>query len=162
MKSQVLHTVWCNISGEAAGEISHWLAVKGLSCRNLKTSNVMLCCVRWNSFPGSLVYCLWDRELKRVGDEVPVGYGQSRRERTTRGCPSPQNERRWVRNILVEVKDPWKTPGTAHCPKNTRPKYGRFRKHNATPNRDMTCLGMAWARLPVNREVASAWPSQRK
>ena len=32
MKSQVLHTVWCNISGEAAGEIWHWslLGVKGL------------------------------------------------------------------------------------------------------------------------------------
>ena len=39
---------------------------------------------------------------------------------------------------------------------------GRFRKHNATPNRDVTCLGIAWARLPVNREVASAWPSQRE
>ena len=24
MKSQVLHTVWCYISGEAAGEIWHW------------------------------------------------------------------------------------------------------------------------------------------
>ena len=24
MKSQVLHTVWCNIAGEAAGEIWHW------------------------------------------------------------------------------------------------------------------------------------------
>ena len=24
MKSKVLHTVWCNISGEAAGEIWHW------------------------------------------------------------------------------------------------------------------------------------------
>ena len=33
---------------------------------------------------------------------------------------------------------------------------GRFRKHNATPNRDVTCFGMAWARLPVSREVASA------
>ena len=32
MKSQVLYTVWCNISGEAAGEIWHWslLGVKGL------------------------------------------------------------------------------------------------------------------------------------
>ena len=32
MKSQVLLTVWCNISGEAAGEIWHWslLGVKGL------------------------------------------------------------------------------------------------------------------------------------
>ena len=31
MKSQVLHAVWCNISGEAAGEIWHWslLGVKG-------------------------------------------------------------------------------------------------------------------------------------
>ena len=24
MKSQVLHTVWCDISGEAAGEIWYW------------------------------------------------------------------------------------------------------------------------------------------
>ena len=33
MKSQVLHTVWCNISGEAAGEIGDWslLGVKGLN-----------------------------------------------------------------------------------------------------------------------------------
>ena len=34
MKSQVLHTVWCNISGEAAGEIWSWSFlswVKGLS-----------------------------------------------------------------------------------------------------------------------------------
>ena len=32
MKSQVLHTVWCGISGEAAGEIGDWspLGVKGL------------------------------------------------------------------------------------------------------------------------------------
>ena len=39
---------------------------------------------------------------------------------------------------------------------------GRFRKHNATPNRDVTCLGMAWARLPVNREIAGAWSSRPK
>ena len=33
MKSQVLHTVWCNISGEAAGGIWHWslLEVTGLN-----------------------------------------------------------------------------------------------------------------------------------
>ena len=32
MKSQVLHTVWCNIYGEAAGENWHWslLGMKGL------------------------------------------------------------------------------------------------------------------------------------
>ena len=32
MKSQVLHTVCCYISGEAAGEIWHWsiLGVKGI------------------------------------------------------------------------------------------------------------------------------------
>ena len=39
MKSQVLHTVWCDISGEAAGEIWHWslLGVKGLSlCYTVK------------------------------------------------------------------------------------------------------------------------------
>ena len=33
MKSQVLHTVWCYIFGETAGETSNWslLVVKGLS-----------------------------------------------------------------------------------------------------------------------------------
>ena len=31
MKSQVLHTVWCNISGEPAGEIWHWYAKCGFS-----------------------------------------------------------------------------------------------------------------------------------
>ena len=32
MKSQVLHTVWCNIAGEAAGETRNWslLGMKGL------------------------------------------------------------------------------------------------------------------------------------
>ena len=36
MKSQVLHTVWCYISGEAAGEIWHWslLGVKEFSVIN--------------------------------------------------------------------------------------------------------------------------------
>ena len=33
MKSQVPHTMWCNITGEAAGEVWHWSlsGVKGLS-----------------------------------------------------------------------------------------------------------------------------------
>ena len=38
MKSQVLHTVWCYISGEAAGEIWTWSllgAEKGLTCAQL-------------------------------------------------------------------------------------------------------------------------------
>ena len=32
MENHVLHTVWCNISGEAAGEVWNWslLGVKGL------------------------------------------------------------------------------------------------------------------------------------
>ena len=40
MKSQVLHTVWCNITGEAAGEIWIWslLGVKGLRAL-LRTDN---------------------------------------------------------------------------------------------------------------------------
>ena len=39
MKSQVLLTVWCNISGEAAGEIWHWSlsGVKGLRATMLVT-----------------------------------------------------------------------------------------------------------------------------
>ena len=37
MKGQVLHTVWCNISGEAAEEIWHWslLGVKGLKDKKM-------------------------------------------------------------------------------------------------------------------------------
>ena len=37
MVNQVLHTVWCNITGEAAGEIWHWslLGGKGLTCSAL-------------------------------------------------------------------------------------------------------------------------------
>ena len=41
MESQVLYTVWCRISGEAAGEIWTWslLGVKGLiQCEGLGTS----------------------------------------------------------------------------------------------------------------------------
>ena len=41
MKREVLHTVWCNISGEAAGEIWHWslLRVKGLIMRVMSESD---------------------------------------------------------------------------------------------------------------------------
>ena len=39
---------------------------------------------------------------------------------------------------------------------------GRFRKHNAMPNCDLTCLGMAWVQLLVKREIAAPWCSQRK
>ena len=40
MKSQVLLTVWCNISGEAAGEIWHWSlsGVKGLSSSSTESA----------------------------------------------------------------------------------------------------------------------------
>ena len=36
MKGQVLHTVWCNVSGEAAGKIWNWslLGVKGLKAKS--------------------------------------------------------------------------------------------------------------------------------
>ena len=38
MKSQVLHTVWCHISGEAAGEIWNWsLSVMQHSCVHKQT-----------------------------------------------------------------------------------------------------------------------------
>ena len=42
MKSQVLHSVWCNISGEAAGEIWTWplLGVKELNIEKYKQQNV--------------------------------------------------------------------------------------------------------------------------
>ena len=62
-------------------------------------------------------------------------------------------------NEVPRIQDAAKCPGIQHKDKvleNKILKLGRFRKHNATPNRDVTCLGMAWARLPENREVASA------
>ena len=42
MKSQVLHIVWCNISGETAGKIWNWslLEVKGLTLSLLRVINV--------------------------------------------------------------------------------------------------------------------------
>ena len=48
MKSQVLHTVWCNISGEAAGTIWHWslLGVKGLNVAKCNFGKVNLA-TRW-------------------------------------------------------------------------------------------------------------------
>ena len=49
MKSQVLHTVWCHISGEAAGEIWSWplLGVKGLNIYLLFTFKIT-----WDSNTG--------------------------------------------------------------------------------------------------------------
>ena len=54
MKSQVLHTVWRSISGEAAGESWHWSlsGVKGLSHRNFAlffetlNSSIIFSCTR--------------------------------------------------------------------------------------------------------------------
>ena len=44
MKSKVLHTVWCNISGEAAGEIWNWSGMKVLKipwvCNNVKARHM--------------------------------------------------------------------------------------------------------------------------
>ena len=52
MKSQVLHTMWCNISGEAAGEIWKWslLGVKGL---------------KWWGSPS------WKAPCPSVGQQIP-------------------------------------------------------------------------------------------
>ena len=65
--------------------------------------------------------------------------------------------------VLARLQERW----AAAAQKRSLGKFvikilGRFRKHNVTPNRDVTCLGMAWARLPVNREVAGAWSSRPK
>ena len=50
MKSQTLHTGWCNISGEAAGEIWNWslLGVKGLDSRVSSANSTRL---DWISVP---------------------------------------------------------------------------------------------------------------
>ena len=52
MKSHVLHTVWCNIPGEAAGEIWSWslLGVKGLKLNNRDLTFVA-------ASQGKLVFC---------------------------------------------------------------------------------------------------------
>ena len=46
MENQVLHTVWCYIPGEAAGEIWNWslLGVKGLSQTSLRLLKLQVCC----------------------------------------------------------------------------------------------------------------------
>ena len=64
MKSQVLHTVWCNISGEAAGEIWNWslFGMKGLNALCL----IKFCFpahslsrLRWRSRRSDLVLRPW-------------------------------------------------------------------------------------------------------
>ena len=49
MKSQVFHTVWCNISGEAAGEIWNWslVGVKGLTESDSQYWIGALCNTKW-------------------------------------------------------------------------------------------------------------------
>ena len=62
MKSQVLHAVWCNIPGEAAGEIWNWslLGVKGLnmaqliSCFNMIFTEV--CWLVWQQVVHTLLW----------------------------------------------------------------------------------------------------------
>ena len=76
MKSQVLHTVWCNISGEAAGEIWNWslLGVKGL--RAAPTAHALY---QW-----FLLHCphflLWSAVVSPGGKPLFFPCGNLRRE----------------------------------------------------------------------------------
>ena len=51
MKSQVLHALWCNISGEAAGEIWHWspLEVKELNTETRNDKNYINMFQKWSN-----------------------------------------------------------------------------------------------------------------
>ena len=62
MKSQLLHTPWRNISGEAAGEIWKWspLGVKGLKCTSV------------SKFTNSTHTWLWESQVKFAGSSVPT------------------------------------------------------------------------------------------
>ena len=60
MKSQVLHTVWCHISGEAAGEIWNWslLGVKGCNV-------IVIPIVCRHYFPRTCGESWWDRNGRK-------------------------------------------------------------------------------------------------
>ena len=80
MKSHVLHTVWCNISGEAAGEIWYWslLGVKGLShCPSLLSARLHRCVEpALPVFPGRHVsHCLGMQRVPELLESAtnPVG-----------------------------------------------------------------------------------------
>ena len=56
MESQVLHTVWCNIAGEAAGEIWNWsfLGVKGLNIGS--NYSIYKTCLRYYIYYDIIIY----------------------------------------------------------------------------------------------------------
>ena len=85
MNSQVLHTVWCNIFGEAAGEIWHLslLGVKGLIIKAPFTHpifeaifNAILRTKRALSYPARMLFretsrgC--ERKLSHLVDDIPL------------------------------------------------------------------------------------------
>ena len=59
MKSQILHTVWCCISGEAAGEIWHWslFGVKGLKAKSARVRHYVVS--QYNGFTLWYVGCIF-------------------------------------------------------------------------------------------------------
>ena len=66
MKIQVLHTVWCNISGEAAGEFWNWslLGVRGLMY--VLSSTVNWASLRRNAVNSDSVLLLWIPRWKLI------------------------------------------------------------------------------------------------
>ena len=85
IKSQVLHTVWCHISSEAAGEIRNWLllGVKGLMIWGKTLAWGSLHCIRHMESSACETRTLRMRLLMRF-----------RVRSVTRPNPSPQTHRR--------------------------------------------------------------------
>ena len=93
MKSQVLHTVWCNISGEAAGEIWYWslLVMKGLKRKCVsdavrigsviifhlsKLWNCQVLHTAWSSISGEAAEEIWNWSLLGVKGSILLWLSQ--------------------------------------------------------------------------------------
>ena len=64
MKSQVLHTVWCNISGEAVEEIkTDHLGVKGLKSSDMLSTNMRILMHHDSSFEET-TWCRYEQCTK--------------------------------------------------------------------------------------------------
>ena len=72
MKSQVLHTVWCNISDEAAGKIWHWslLGVKTKPLHTIWIWSFTATAVHWMAFKRVLGWLLTELEQYRLTNSL--------------------------------------------------------------------------------------------
>ena len=75
MKSQVLHTVWCNISGEAAGEIWNWSL---LGVKKVKTfKNALILPHSGVALMQIFAYCTHTNlAVREIMEALPTAYAQ--------------------------------------------------------------------------------------